>query len=411
MRRSALLIHLVAAQLAAAAAPAAAALAAPAEAAPAITVTGHRLKDYAAALDGCVVAHCPPRQDIVASVRYAEALFKVGDYHGAREVLAKATHRNAGFGAQEPLALSQLYLAQANVAAHFGEQRDVASATIASARVADDYLPAGDRDRLFADLRLADWRLMSQSLERTKLNRAIADPDYVRIAAAARAAGHPDIAAAADLHHAWALHARRDDDGALALLATVDGGEGAVGHGAAGGDTARPYRLAARVLTARIARARGDRHAIDAVIAAMRADPDSHGPILVFSPPMPRPTDPAYQADPTAIQTDLITRPGDYSGLQWVDIGFSIRSDGSVDDPEVLRGSRQADWARPLLGWIAARRYSPTTGDEAAPGHYRVERFTLTADFQTPVGSLIRRRISAPRYEQLDLTDGEPKRG
>lgn len=398
-----MLAHLIALQLASVAAPTADALAAPT-----ITVTGRHVKDYAAALDACVAAHCPPRQDIVASVRYAEALFKVGDYHGAREVLAKATHRNADVGAQEPLALSQLYLAQANVAAHFGEQRDVASATIASARVADDYLPAGDRDRLFADLRLADWRLMSQSLERTKRNCAIADADYIRIAADARATGHPDIAAAADLHHARALHARRDDDGALALLAAVDSGEGADGRGTAGGDAARPYRLAARVLTARIARARGDKHAIDAVITAMRADPDSHGPILVFSPPVPRPTDPAYQADPAAI-SDLITRPGDYSGLQWVDIGFSIRSDGTVDDPEVLRGSRKADWAQPLLNWIAARRYSPTTGDEAAPGHYRVERFTLTADFATPVGSLIRRRISTPRYQQLDLTDDAPR--
>ena len=371
-------------------------------AAPTITVTGHRLKDYAAALDACLAAHCPPRQDIVASVRYAEALFKSGDYHGARAVLARATHRNKDAGPQEPLALSQLYLAQANVATHFGEQNDVREATIASARIADSFMPAGDPDRLYADLRLADWRLANQRFERTGTNLAVADGDYDRIAAEARAAGHADIAAAADLHHAWALHARRDDDAAARLLATViDSPDGAV----------RPYRLAARVLAARIARARGDKGAIDAVIAALRADPQAGAPVLVYSPPLPQPTDPAYEAKPTAIKTDRVTRPASYNGLQWVDIGFAINADGTVDAPEVLRGGHTTDWAKPLLGMIAARRYSPTSGDDAAPGHYRVERYTLTADFGTPIGSLIRRRISTPHFEQLDLTDGAPRAG
>ncbi len=178
----------------------------------------------------------PPRADIVVSVRYAEALFRSGKYVGAREVLARATHRNAGAGPVEPLALSQLYLAQANVAAHLGEQRDVRDATLASARVADDFLPAGDRDRLLADLRLADWRLDSQRLERTSHNPAVADAAYARIAEEARASGHADVAAAADLHLAWALHARHADARAGRLLAGV----------AAGTDpAARPYRLAA----------------------------------------------------------------------------------------------------------------------------------------------------------------------
>ncbi len=394
-----MLIQLIALQMAAAgpAVPAAP----PADAAaPTITVTGHRVKDYAAALDACIAAHCPPRQDIVASVRYAEALFKVGDYHGAREVLAKATHRNKDAGAQEPLALSQLYLAQANVAVHFGEQRDVRSATVASAQVADAYLPAGDPDRLGADLRLADWHLSSQRFERTGSNLAVADAAYTRIAAEARASGHPDIAATADLHHAWALHARHDDTAALALLAPI----------AAATDAAVvPYRLAARVETARIARAHGDRAAIDAIITSLRADPGRGAPVLVFSPPLPRPTDPVYRSDPFSFVTDRTTRPGDLNGLQWVDIGFAIRADGSVEEPEVLRGSHTTDWARPLLAMIAGRRYTPTA-DETAPGHYRVERFTLTADFATPAGSLIRRRVSEPRYQQLDLTDDAPQR-
>ena len=365
-----------------------------------ITVTGRHLKDYAADVDTCVAGRCSPRKDIVVSIRYAEAQFRSGDYRGARQTLARATARNAEFGAQEPVALSQLYLAQANVAAHFGEQGDVRAATIASARVADEFLPVGDPNRLWADLRRADWRLESERLERVR-DYHIADPAYIAIAADARAAGHDDIAAAATLHLAWAQHARRDDDRALRTLAVV---------AATPGDAVQPYRLAGRVLTARIARARGDKGAIDAVIAAMRNDRDRGAPVLVYSPPTPVPTDPAYRADPTAINVDSVTRPGDNLGLRWVDIGFAIRSDGTVDTPEVLRGSRSPGWATPLLTAIAARRYSPTADDAAAPGHYRIERYTLTADFRTPIGSLIRQRISAPRIEKIDLTDDPPAR-
>lgn len=85
---------------------------------PPITMTGTRLQDYAVSLDARVAAHCPPRADTVASIPNAEALFRRGDYRVVREVLAKSTARNAHAGAVEPVALSPLYLAQANVAAH-----------------------------------------------------------------------------------------------------------------------------------------------------------------------------------------------------------------------------------------------------------------------------------------------------
>jgi hypothetical protein len=355
---------------------------------PSITITGHRLSDYQAALDQCVAARCPPLQDIVASVRYAEALFKSGDYSGSRAVLSKAVTRNQGAGAVEPSALSQLYVAQATVAAHFGEQRDVEHATFASARVTHDFMPDGSPDRLWADLRVADYRLVHE--------RFGGDAAFAKVASEARAAGHPDIAAAADLHRAWGLHLHRDDVAAERLLASLTTVQG---------DVARPYRVAARVLTARIARARGDKAATDAMIAALQNDPDKGAPTLVYSPPYAKPTDPVHH-DPFEVTADTQTRSGDVRGLLWVDIGFGIRDDGTVATPEVLRSSRTSGWASPLLKMVGARRYTPSTGNDETPGHYRVERYTLTADFGTPIGSLIRRRVSTPRFEQLDLTDG-----
>ncbi len=359
-------------------------------AADAITITGTRLKDYAAAVDACIAAPCSPKRDIVVSIRYAEALFRSGDYIGARAVLAKAVRRQAGAGSVEPVALSQLYLAQANVAAHYGEQRDVRTATYASARVTHEFLPAGSPDRLWADLRVADLRLAN--------DRRDGFSAYRKVAADARAMGQPSIAVSADLHRAWALHKTKLDSEALRLLAEL---------AATPGDAGRPYRLVARVLTARIARDRGDKAAIDAVLRDIAAEPDPGQPLLVYSPPFPQPTDPFY-VDPFEIPVDHVVKSSDYTGLQWVDIGFGIAADGTVDTPEILRSSRSSTWAAPLVKMIAGRRYTPsvaTSGDDA-PGHYRIERYTLTADFSVPTGSLIRRRSREPHYEQLDLTDG-----
>lgn len=361
---------------------------------PPITITGTRLKDYAAAADACVAGPCSPKKDIVVSIRYAEALFRGGDYIGARGVLAKAVRRQAGAGAVEPVALSQLYLAQANVAAHYGEQRDVRTATYASARVTHEFLPEGSPDRLWADLRVADLRLGN--------DRRDGFSAYRKVAADARATGHPAIAVAADLHYAWALHKTKLDSEALRLLA---------GLAATPGEEARPYRLVARVLAARIDRERGDKAAIDAVLRDIAGEPDPGQPLLVYSPPLPTPGNEDYR-NPFDVPVNTGDKSNDSIGLQWVDIGFGIAADGTVDAPEVLRSSRSSAWASPLVKMIAHRRYTPSAtpamaalGDDA-PGHYRIERYTLTADFSVPTGSLIRRRSRDPHYEQLDLTDG-----
>ena len=105
------------------------------------------------------------------------------------------------------------------------------------------------------------------------------------------------------------------------------------------------------------------------------------------------------------IQQDTQTRSSDRASLRWADVGFWITPGGTVADAEVLRGSRDATWAAPIVATIAARRYTPFADAPSGQGRYRIERFTLTADFVTPIGSNIRRRAGAPHYERLDLTE------
>ena len=47
---------------------------------------------------------------------------------------------------------------------------------------------------------------------------------------------------------------------------------------------------------------------------------------------------------------------------------------------------------------------------DTTDGLYRIERWTLTFDYATPIGSLIRRRAINPHYEQLDITPAPPER-
>ncbi len=357
---------------------------------PAITITGRRLADYAADVADCVAGHCSPKQDIVVSIRYAEALFRSGDYRSARDVLAKAVHRDDRFGVDEPVALAQLYVAQASVAAHYGEQRDFRAATYNSARIAHRFLGPGDPERFWADLRVADVRVHYDSID--------GEQAYVRLAAAARGAGQPEIAAAADVHRAAALHANHHDAEAIAILTDL---------AATPGDVARIDRLAARLMIARIARDRGDRGATDAVLRDIAREPDPGRPMLVYTPPLPHPAEQPQFDNFDSIPVETNLRP-QVVGLQWVDIGFGIRADGTVDGAEVVRASDTGKWASPLVAMIAARRYTPSAALAAGgdpPGHYRIERYTLTGDFSTPAGSLIRARNRNLRFQPIDLTD------
>lgn len=140
----------------------------------------------------------------------------------------------------------------------------------------------------------------------------------------ARAAGHADIAAAADLHRVWAQHTRRDNDKALTLLASTAATEG---------DPTLQYRIVARVLTALIARKRGDKRTLDAVIAAMAREPDAGAPVLVYNPPYPAPTDPGY-IDLFELAAAIQKRSGDAIGLQWVDTASASARTGRSTRPK-----------------------------------------------------------------------------
>lgn len=358
---------------------------------PQIVVTGVPLSRLKADAEACIAQQCPAKQDIDLSIRYAEGLFKTGRYAEARRTLTATASRTKGARLQEPIAVSELYLALANVAAHDGERRIVRRATYDRAAVLRDSLPADAPEKLLADMSIVDLQMRDGDYPR-------AARGYAGIADRAKAAGEVRIFAALKLRQASLAHTRQRPAEADALLAELS---------ASTDLRLRPYRLAARAFGARLARERGDKQATDRFLAELAREPQRAAPLLLWSPPIAAPSDPV-EKNKFEVTTDSASRSSDYTGTRWADIGYWIKPDGTVETPEILRGTLTAGRAGQVLASIAGRRYASFAGGEEG-GQYRAERVTLTADYAVPVGSLIRRRFNNPHYEFLDITGGAPE--
>jgi hypothetical protein len=166
------------------------------------------------------------------------------------------------------------------------------------------------------------------------------------------------------------------------------------------GPEAATLRRAALATAAKMASDADDTDRADALVARLVAEPAGAEPMLVASAELPSPG----RQTPDRLELVGVDRGAQGSalvGLRWVDIGYWIKPDGRVDDVRFLRGSPRLGWAQPLVGYINSRRYSPVA---SGAGHYKVERYTLTANYGTPIGSLIRRRGNNMRYEVMAVT-------
>lgn len=343
------------------------------------------------ALEKCEQGGCTPRQDAMASIRYAEAVFRNGRYQQARYVLQKAIARNKHAESTDPDAVAALYEATVTAALHDGEQDVARRAGFERARILRENEPAEGIAALEARLDTIDLIMHAG-----RVREAVAQYGY--LAQRAAAANQPEIAAAATLRQAaayYGLHREREARKSLAPIIAND-------------QLPAAFRIAAHALMAHFDRERGDPKAVDKLIAytvqSGALAGDNKGPMLLWQPPLPDPTNIAHvDRDNLYDQTSQLAA---FTGVEWADIGFQIRPDGTVDAPEILRSSHGQAWARPVMAMIAQRRYAPP-GNNALP-LYRIERWTLTADYRTAVGSLIRRRGHNPHYEQADLTPSEP---
>lgn len=356
-----------------------------------IVVVGAKLADLKADVARCEAGGCSVREDVIATVRYAEAQFREGNYHDARTALGKAVSRTKKNADSDPFAVAELHTARATVAWHFGEQREALRATGATTRLLDRHAPQSP-NALMARMRLiqAQYQIDGPSFNIAQLED---------LSQRATDADQPLIAMRADLGRAAMLYRSNQREEAMKLLNAIQASDVPQTSG---------LKLAAEVLAMRLAASAGDMAAVEALIGRLTEDQKRLGPLLIWSPPSPTPYGPG-NAPPIERDSPLVEPQVGYFPLYWVDIGFAIGADGRVESAEILRGSQLKGWAKPVVKAIAQRRYSPAAEPDDLVGRYRVERYTLTADFGTPKGSLVRRRGGLKRFEQIDLTVAPPR--
>jgi hypothetical protein len=216
--------------------------------------------------------------------------------------------------------------------------------------------------------------------------------ELARLQAEARAAGRDDIAQIARLRSLWVdfvesssvnglEHAAKSTDPRLAILS-----------------------MGAKILLGRVYREKGEIARSDAIFATVKTSGKNR--ILLYAPPYELAIQevglPASAVNPISLASAINTIDrvsGSFSDT-WIDVGFRIRPDGSVDQLEVLRTSGQSDWAGPVLKSIRGRRYSASADGQAT---YRHERYTYTAGYEVATGSRMTRRSPRARVEYFNL--------
>ena len=82
-----------------------------------IIVTGRAIEDKRVALGACLARHCPPNEDIDASLALAETQLVAGKYREARVTLLAALGRDKKAAMAYPIPVADLYRANGRVAA------------------------------------------------------------------------------------------------------------------------------------------------------------------------------------------------------------------------------------------------------------------------------------------------------
>jgi len=367
-----------------------------------IVVTSVRILDTERALKACIERHCPPDEDIRASLAHAENQFITGDYHAARSTLLAARNRNKRFAKEYPVPVSNLYRANARVAAHLGFGSQERSSYFEIYDIVHAGLPADDPRILQAKLEIGDAFARSLDID-------TAQETYRAVAKRAQELNLPNIKGLALLRIAALYGAAASSAPALYQSLATKACDKIIN------DTdprLAPFADAARLLKAKFSAKEGDSSAVDKLIEQYRTSGKANRAMLINAPPVdlndtdsPSLLNQAHRS--SAGGPRLIKSLRDFDD-QWVDIAFYVTPDGGVNDTDVVRTSPKLGdrwWIDRVIAAVNKRHYAPLNLDPNDPGILRVERFTLTSRITDAVsGSRISDRSGEAHIESLDLS-------
>ncbi|TCD06387.1 hypothetical protein EYB45_01260 [Erythrobacteraceae bacterium CFH 75059] len=347
-----------------------------------IVVVGRKAEEE---LAECLARHCPPAEEIEASLQASVEQFADARYADARQTLQRAIRRNRHHAAQLPGPVSSLHATLATVAEHEGDRDLWLRAERDSVLVLRRHAGLNNPATLMQELTQADT-MVQQGLS------VAADEAYASVHRRAQAEGLRDLAAAATFRRAYLAYALERYDRARRLA------DEAV---AAAGERAADIEEMRGLLHERIAFRRGADIAQADVAARMRRSPTDR-PVLLF-------------ADRKLVQSrvgdsDLdrgANRLLDDGSIRFADVGFWIMPNGQVGEVEVLRQYGLGQLRSTILDHVATRQYAALDLPADHPGIYRIERFTMRGEQETPTGSRIAMRAGTPRLRIVDLTETE----
>jgi hypothetical protein len=355
-----------------------------------IVVTGIRVRDYRDRLAACLARHCPPNEDIDATLALAEAQFLNGDYGDARSTVRASLGRNRNQASAYPEPVSDLYRSYGRVSRHLGFDREALQAAHGILNSLQAGLPTEDYRHFTARFEIADAQMVAG-----RYNSARGQLD--QLARIARAQGREDVAVMAELRDLWfQLIVNRNGDARSRLIEMsrlTDPGR-------------RLQSVGAKVLLARLYRSEGDNARADTLLAEIGRGTSAQRRLLYMPRFQLMRFDPNTGLDSIDAQIafgNVRNRISENYEGKWIDVGFWVLPDGHVADLEVLRSGGDRVWPQPLLEAIRGRIYS--TGTEPT---YRLERYSLIAAREQGTGTRIVQHSPAARVEYLDLTVSNP---
>ena len=355
-----------------------------------VLVTGIRIREYRDRLRACLARGCPPNEDADATLALAEALMLRGEYRDARIAVAGSLDRNRRHRRAFPEPVADLYRADARLSRHIGYPDRALRSTHEILNTLQAGIPGEDHRHLTARYELAELLML---MGRGRQADRVLDNQIE----AARAAGREDVATLARLRRLWYRHIDDPRSGARQQLERL----------AALSDPARRMEtVGAKMLLQRIYRADGDARRADALLAEVgRLGGHSGARRLLYAPRYSlMEQEVTGDGETTEIEeavraSNVLNRlPRNLEGM-WIDVGFWVMPDGKVSGVEIVRRGAAPGWADSLVQSIGRREYS--TADEAT---YRLERYSLTADYEMATGTRLLQRSPRARVEYLDLT-------
>lgn len=347
-----------------------------------VVVVGHRAEQELAA---CLARKCPPAQEVEAALQASVEQFADARYTDARRTLQAAIGRNKRHAAELPGPVSSLYATLATVAEHEGDTNLWRTASRNNVLILRKNLGTANMATMTEELAFADDMVGQGAID-------LADGIYCRVQSRATANGRGDLAASAAFRRAWLAlqrerfrEAQRFADTAVTLA----------------GDNNAIMTELREILRTRVAVRKGDEGAVDA-LAARLGQATSVRPTLIYTPPIDDINPPQ---DPREPHKPLLDR-----GIYFADVGYWIRPDGKVMDTELLRTNGLGQWKSAILHHVSQRRYVPLKLTDGQPGLYRIDRFTVRGNIDTPIGTRIRQRMGNLSIHVVDLTETEALR-